>query len=125
MGSYSLKLTDFLPQFTVELREILRIAGEVDLATQLSSAEVLSCSYDTECEAGYIKLESAQTLNVDELNVITVRHGRTIPVEHPYWLNIDTDNFNRVIGIELLDAPSLAIKLATYNPSHYTQVPLY
>jgi uncharacterized protein YuzE len=109
------KLADFLLQFTAELREILRAAGEVDIAAQLGSAEVISCSYDAECEAGYIKLESAQTLNVVELNVITVRHGRTIPVEHPYWVNVDTDNFNRVIGIEPLDAPGLAIKLTAYN----------
>lgn len=99
LGSYSVKLANFLPQFTVELCKLLHTAGEVDLTAQLGSAEVLSCSYDTECEVGYIKLESAQTFNVVELNVITVHHGRTIPVEHPYWVNIDTDNFNRVIGI--------------------------
>lgn len=110
-----MKLADFLPQFTVELRELLRTAGEVDLAAQLGSAEVISCSYDAECEAGYIKLESAQTLNVIELNVITVRHGKTIPVEHPYWVNVDTDNFNRITGIELLDAPGLAIQLTAYG----------
>jgi uncharacterized protein YuzE len=109
------KLADLLPQFTVELREILRLAGESDLAAQLSAAEVLACSYDPEAEAGYIKLESAQQLNAVERNVITVRHGRTVPVEHPYWVYVDTDNFNRITGIELLDAPGLTSKLSAYD----------
>lgn len=115
LGPYSVKLADFLPQFTVELREILGAAGEPDLAAQLSGAEVLACSYEPEAKAGYIKLESAQELNAVERNVITVRHGRTVPVEHPYWVNVDTDNFNRITGIELLDAPGLASKLSAYD----------
>ena len=110
-----MKLADFLPQFTVELREILGAAGEADLAGQLAHAEVLACSYDPEGEVGYIRVESAQSLNVVELNIVSVRHGRTIPVEHPYWVYIDTDNFNRIAGIELLAAESLAGKLCAYD----------
>ena len=31
-----------------------------------------------------------------------VRHGETIQVETPYWTNIDTDNFDRLVGVEVL-----------------------
>jgi len=41
-------------------------------------------------------------LNIVETNVVGVRHGDTIEVETRYWTNIDTDNFGRLVGIEIL-----------------------
>jgi len=31
-----------------------------------------------------------------------IRHGETLEVETPYWTNIDTENFGRLVGIEIV-----------------------
>jgi uncharacterized protein YuzE len=105
-------LAEFLPQFTMELRDALAAMGEANLADQLQEAKVVGRSYDPECTAGYIRLESARQLNVVERNVIGANHGRTIEVPHRYWVNVDVDNFNRISGVELLSASEFAAKLS-------------
>lgn len=108
-------LQEFLPSLTAELCQLLIARGEAALADQLENAEVVRCSYDPDCGAGCIQLASAQPLNVVERNIIGVRHGRSVAVSHPYQAIIDTDNFNRVIGIELLNARGIADKLSTHG----------
>jgi len=41
-----------------------------------------------------------------------VCHGETIPVETQFWTNIDTDNFGRLVGIEILNPGVLKIELS-------------
>jgi hypothetical protein len=48
---------------------------------------------------------------VVEKNIIGIRHGETIPVEHPYWVNVDIDNFGRLTRIELLNGGDVALRL--------------
>jgi hypothetical protein len=55
---------------------------------------------------------AGRELNIVEKNLIGIKHGQTIQVEHRYWVNVDTDNFGRLRGIEVLDGRELAAKLA-------------
>ena len=43
-----------------------------------------------------------------------VRHGETLEVETPYWTNIDTDNFGRLVGIEILAPGDMKDELRKY-----------
>ena len=36
-----------------------------------------------------------------EANIVSVRRGETIDVETLYWTNIDTDDLDRLAGVEL------------------------
>jgi uncharacterized protein YuzE len=98
-----------------ELFAELSAIGEDHLAAQISNLAVSSCSYDPSCEAGYIRVESDEKLNVVEKNIIGTRHGRTISVGQPRDVYLDVDNFERVIGIELLAAAAYAEKLMAYR----------
>ena len=99
----------------MELRTELTALGEEVLAEQISGLEVLACSYDSECNAGYIRVESAQPLNVIEENIIGTRHRRTVPVKHECDVYLDADNFNRITGIELLNAFEYAEVLLAFR----------
>lgn len=47
-----------------------------------------------------------------------MKHGETIELEHHYWVNVDTDNFGRLRGIEILDGKELAANLGrTIDPN--------
>lgn len=110
-----MKLTEALPKFSEELQECLKTEGRDDLASQVNDAEILKFSYDDSCNAAYITLQSGRELNVVESNIIGVKHGETVPVEHRYWVNVDTDNFNRLGGIELLNGSDVAQKLSNVS----------
>jgi uncharacterized protein YuzE len=57
-------------------------------------------------------LSGQRALNVVEQNVIGVRHGESIEIEDlDGMVVIDTDNFNRVKGIEILWRKDLVEKL--------------
>jgi len=107
MGS----LATQLPKLVSDLATALRTAGRDDLAAQLSEVDIERHTYDTSCDAAYIYLRSPRQLNVVEQNIVGVKHGETIPVEHEYWVNLDTDNFGRLTGIELLSGGDVAAKL--------------
>jgi hypothetical protein len=73
---------------------------------------LVSCSYDSDCKAGYIRVEAGRVLNAAEHFAMQVRHGRTLSLAHTYLVNVDVDNFERVTGVELLNAQELAVKLS-------------
>ena len=108
------KLVDVWPELVAELTESLTAGGRSDLAEQLTQASITRATYDSSCNAAYIYLRPPRELNVVEQNIIGERHGETIPVEHPYWVNFDTDNVGRLVGIELLSEGSVAAKLSAY-----------
>ncbi len=108
-------LSALLPQFADELRVALAARGEVNLAEQVNGLTVYACSYDPACNAGYIRVESDRTLNVVEQNIIGTRHGRTVPIDHPCDVYVDADNFDRITGIELLEASKYAEQLGSYS----------
>jgi hypothetical protein len=56
-------------------------------------------------------------LNLVERNIIGVRHGRTIPVQHSCDVYLDADNFDRLTGIELVSATKYSEQLASFSES--------
>lgn len=108
-------LSELLPQFTKEVRTALSAAGEVKLADQVGGLIVYKCNYDPSCDAGYIRVQAANTLNVIDQNIIGTRHVRTVPIQHPCDIYVDVDNFDRITGIELLAASKYAEQLTSYN----------
>ena len=106
-----LKLIDTFPTIAHELVEALRGSGRPALAEQIELAVIGRVTFDNAANAGYIYVEPTRNLNVVEANVIDTRHGETIPVETQFWTNVDTDNFNRIFGIEILDPGSLKTEL--------------
>jgi len=106
------KLIEALPVFSAELRTCLSAIGRGDIAAQVEEIVVERYSYDGSCSAANIYLQSPRSLNNVETNIIGLRHGETIEVEHPYWVNVDIDNFGRLKGIELLNGTKVADTLS-------------
>jgi len=107
-------LAEVLPDIVNELADSLRASGRDNLAAQLREVEIRRWTHDSSCDAAYIYLRSPRQLNVVEQNVIRVKHGETVPVEHPRWVNVDTDNFGRMTGIELLRPGDVPARLSTH-----------
>ena len=105
-------LADVLPDLVDELAESLRASGRDDLMAQLDEVEVDRWTHDTSCDAAYIYLRSPRPRNVVEQNIISVKHGETVPVEHRRGVNLDTDNFGRLTGIELLSPGDVPARLS-------------
>jgi hypothetical protein len=105
------KLVDAFPVLASELAQSLRDAGRDALAEQIERAMVTRVTFDDSANAGYVYLEPPRTLNVVETNIVGVRHGKTVSVETQFWTNIDTDNFDRLTGIEILDPHALTTEL--------------
>jgi len=105
-------LAEVLPDLVDELAESLQASGRDDLAAQLREVEITRWTHDTSANAAYIYLQSLRRLNVVERNAIGVRHGETVPVENRRWVNVDTDNFGRLTGIELLSPGDVPARLS-------------
>ncbi len=95
-------LVELFPSLAAELSQRLRAEGRAPLADQIDGAVIDGVTFDEAANAGYIYLRPSRDSNVVEYNIVGVRHGDTIEVEMRYWTNIDTDNFDRVVGIEIL-----------------------
>jgi hypothetical protein len=50
-------------------------------------------------------------LNVVEANIIGERYGKTIAVKSQFFAAVDLDNFERLLGIEILAPGVLAAEL--------------
>ena len=96
------KLIETFPSLVAKLSQQLRVAGRAPLADQVVAAVIHKVTFDEAANAGYIYIQPFRDLNVVETNIVGVRHGETIEVETPYWTNVDTDNFGRLAGIEVL-----------------------
>jgi hypothetical protein len=105
------KLVEAFPTLVSELAQSLRNAGRDALAEQIETATITRVTFDGDHNVGYIYLDPSRALNVVERNIIGVRHGETIPVETTFWTVVDTDNFDRVAGIEILDTRKLEAEL--------------
>ena len=73
---------------------------------QVRHAQVVRVTFDAETNAGYIYVRAGRELNAVERNIIGVKHGQTIEVPADLWMNIDLDNFERLMGVEILTPPS-------------------
>ena len=95
-------LIESFPSLAAELSRQLRLVGRAPLADQIDAAAIARVTFDTAANAGYIYVQPSRELNVVETTIVGVRHGETLEVETPYWTNVDTDNFGRLVGIEIL-----------------------
>ena len=96
------RLIDTFPVLAREVANSLRAIGRASLAGQIEEAVVSRVTFDDSVGAGYIYIEPSRPLNIVEANIIGVRHGATITVQTEFDTHIDTDNFDRVVGIEIL-----------------------
>jgi hypothetical protein len=103
------KFAEVFPVLVTQLTQSLRNDGRDALAQQIEAATISRVTFDE--NAGYVYLEPSRELNVVERNIIGVRHGETIPVETSFWTYLDTDNFDRVRGIEILHPRELEAEL--------------
>ena len=106
-----LKLVDSFPSLARELSQWLREAGQDSFAQQIDQALIARVTFDNAANAGYIYVEPSRLLTVVESNMVEVSHGETIPVGTQFWTNIDTDNFGRIVRIEILDPRDLKQEL--------------
>jgi uncharacterized protein YuzE len=107
-------LAKSFPSLVSELSRGLRAAGRGQLADQVDAAAIARVTFDGAANAGYIYVQPSRDLNVVETNTVGVRHGETLEVETRYWTNIDTDNFGRLIGIEILAPGDVKDQLRKY-----------
>ena len=112
LADHMLKLIETFPVLTRELSQSLRNEGRETLAEQIDAALITRITFDEAANAGYIYVEPSRALNVIETNIVGVSHGGTIPVETQFWTNIDTDNFDRLVGIEILNPGALKSDLS-------------
>jgi len=106
------KIEKLLPEFIAEVTSSLVSMGHSDLANQFPELDLERWTHDPEAEAVYIYLSGQRSLNVVEQNIIGVRHGKSIELEDlEGMVVIDTDNFNRVKGIEVLWRKDLVAEL--------------
>jgi len=106
-------ITSF-PSLVAELTQQLRVAGRAQLADQVDAAIIARVTFDDAANAGYIYVQPSSELNIVETNVVGVRHGDMIEVETQYWTIIDTDNFDRLVGIEILAPGDIKNELRKY-----------
>jgi hypothetical protein len=107
-------LIESFPLLAAKLSQQLRSVGRAPLADQIDRAVITSVTFDETVNAGYIYLQPSRDLNFVEANIIRVRYGSMIEVETPYWTNIDIDNFERLMGIEILTPGDLKDDLRKY-----------
>lgn len=95
------------PELVEALVEALEKGGEVDLSCQVREAVARRVTFDSSANAAYLYLDPKRTLNDVERNVIDQRIEKTMQVETPFWTILDVDNFDRLVGIEILDPGTL------------------
>jgi hypothetical protein len=105
------KLIDAFPVLAREVSNSLRALGHLQLADQVDGAVVVDVSFDESAGAGYVKVEPSRVVNVVEANIIGARYGRTIAVESQFDAVVDLDNFERLLGIEILAPGVLGAEL--------------
>jgi CRP-like cAMP-binding protein len=100
------KLGDAFPDLLRALVEGLSETHQDNLVRQLESALLRGVDFDFDADAGRIALASVYSPGAVKRNIFAAAHGRRIPVECRYWVNLDTDHFGRITAIEILHPPS-------------------
>lgn len=110
-----LKIVEILPELCDEIRKSLVSLGRQDIIDQLDELRLKNWTHDSEVEAINIYLSGGRQLNVVEQNIITVKYGESISLGDCEGIVVlDTDNFGRVMGIELIGRPDIWKKLSKY-----------
>jgi uncharacterized protein YuzE len=98
-----MRISELLPDFVAAAQASLEAQGHSELAQQLVSLELFRWTHDPEAEAMYLYLSGQRPLNVVEQNIVGVRHCESIELEDlDDMVVLDTDNFQRISGIEIL-----------------------
>ena len=95
-------LLDTFPLLARQLSQKLREQLHAALADDIEQIAVDRVTFDEGANAGYIYVRPSRPLNAVDANIVGVRHGRTIEVDTHYWTAIDVDNFERLMGVEVL-----------------------
>ena len=107
-----IRIADALPDLIAEIQRFLVAGGRKDIADQFGELALSRWTYDAEADALYVYLNGQRPLNAVEQNVIGTRHGECIEIEDCHGLVVlDTDNFNRVTGIEILNRKDIQKRL--------------
>ena len=107
-----MRIAEALPELVEEIRQFLVAEGRRDIADQFADLTLSRWTYDTDADAGYVYLAGQRVLNLVEQTVIVARHGECIEIEASAGMVVlDTDNFRRVTGIEILNRKDLKRKL--------------
>jgi len=106
------KLKEVLPDFCDEIEaELVRI-GRRDVRDQLDVLTLERHTIDDSVGAMCLYVGGVRELNDVERNIIGVKHGECLPLsEVPGMVVVDLDNFERVMGIEILDRSDIVSKL--------------
>ena len=96
------------PELVEALVAALEKADEVDLSCQVREAVARRVTFDSSANAAYLYLaDPNRTSNVAERKGIDQRIEKTVQVETPFCTILDVDNFDRLVGIEILDPGTL------------------
>jgi hypothetical protein len=77
------------------------------LVRQLEGALLRGIDFDFDADSVRIALAAVYSPGAVKRNIFAAAHGRRIPVECRYWVNLDTDPLGRITAIEILHPPSL------------------
>lgn len=100
------RLIDAFPVLASALVNGLSAANHQDFIRQLQGALVGGVTIDLEADAGNIALVAAVSpRRAVKRNIFAAAHGRRIPIECQYWVNLDTDSYGKITAIEILHPP--------------------
>ena len=102
-----------VPGLVAEVKAALTAEGRTALVPQLASANIESCTYDEEADAGYIYL--ARPTPSPHFANLAAPVAETIAFfgEHGFFVDVDHDG--HLFGIELLSRPDVITKLKESN----------
>jgi CRP-like cAMP-binding protein len=99
------KLMDVFPELVSAVVNGLSSTDQGEFIKQLRGALVRGVDYDLDADSANILLAAVYSPRAVKRNVFASAHGRKIPIECQYWVNLDTDPFGRITAIEILHPP--------------------
>ena len=107
-------LKERLPDFYQELSAALASTNRADILEQLPTLTIERFTLDEAEHAMYIYVAGTRVLNDVEKGVIGVKHRECLTLNSLQGMVVlDIDNFNRVMGIEVLDRPDVEAVMKT------------
>jgi len=109
-------LNKILPAFTTEMKNALTELDRTDLVEMIHNLTLKHLTYDPEVDALYLYAGGTRSLNIVEKNIIGVKHGESIELKKCSGIVIlDTDNFGRISGIEIIGRKDIYEELKKMN----------
>ena len=100
------KLMDLFPDLVSAVVNGLSSTDQGEFIKQLRGALVRGVDYDLDADSASISLAGVYSPRAVKRNVFASAHGRKIPIECQYWVNLDTDSFGRITAIEIMHPPA-------------------